>query len=345
MNGRLYDPVISRFFSPDKFVANSSFTQDFNRYSYARNNPLHYTDPSGEFMKYIVWGAHYLFTGLENMLNGVANPWKDAKQQAVGFVNGVNNALRLPIYQNDNFNVNAGVDMFGLGVSVNANYTTSGGCTVGANAGYSVMGGWFVNGGFSQQVGDWSAGAGIGVGNNYWGWNAQVGHKYCSIGYGQTYYGNAIGPDGIPNKQRTGTFSVNTPWSTFRMENDFWGDKYDRWRTSAIELSFGPFVLGKNVYSNAPGDGRDEKYKSRLWGKTGKRYTYADGKIYSSPAWIGLRDGNMITRIGVNHPGVQDLTQNGWHLLIGSPLLYTPYGGYFSPYVYIGYYNPFSLYP
>jgi len=48
MNGRLYDPVIARFFSPDKYVANSSFTQDFNRYTYARNNPLMYTDPDGE---------------------------------------------------------------------------------------------------------------------------------------------------------------------------------------------------------------------------------------------------------------------------------------------------------
>jgi len=50
MNARLYDPVIGRFFSPDKYVANSSFTQDFNRYTYARNNPLMYTDPSGEFL-------------------------------------------------------------------------------------------------------------------------------------------------------------------------------------------------------------------------------------------------------------------------------------------------------
>jgi len=48
MNGRLYDPVIGRFFSPDKYVANSSFTQDFNRYSYCRNNPLKYVDPSGQ---------------------------------------------------------------------------------------------------------------------------------------------------------------------------------------------------------------------------------------------------------------------------------------------------------
>jgi RHS repeat-associated protein len=38
MNGRLYDPVIARFFSPDKYVANSSFTQDFNRYSYDRKD-------------------------------------------------------------------------------------------------------------------------------------------------------------------------------------------------------------------------------------------------------------------------------------------------------------------
>jgi len=53
MNGRLYDPVIARFFSPDKYVANSSFTQDFNRYTYARNNPLMYTDPSGEFLWWI----------------------------------------------------------------------------------------------------------------------------------------------------------------------------------------------------------------------------------------------------------------------------------------------------
>jgi len=50
MNGRLYDPVIARFFSPDKYVMNSSFTQDFNRYTYARNNPLKYTDPSGDYI-------------------------------------------------------------------------------------------------------------------------------------------------------------------------------------------------------------------------------------------------------------------------------------------------------
>ena len=50
MNGRLYDPVIARFFSPDNFVQAPEFTQSYNRYSYCLNNPLQYTDPSGEEM-------------------------------------------------------------------------------------------------------------------------------------------------------------------------------------------------------------------------------------------------------------------------------------------------------
>lgn len=48
MNGRLYDPVLGRFFSPDNYVQLPNFTQSYNRYSYCLNNPLKYTDPSGE---------------------------------------------------------------------------------------------------------------------------------------------------------------------------------------------------------------------------------------------------------------------------------------------------------
>lgn len=48
MNGRLYDPVLGRFLSPDNFVQTPDFSQNYNRYSYCLNNPLKYTDPSGE---------------------------------------------------------------------------------------------------------------------------------------------------------------------------------------------------------------------------------------------------------------------------------------------------------
>jgi len=48
MNGRLYDPVLGRFLSPDKYVQAPYNSQNYNRYTYCLNNPLKYTDPSGE---------------------------------------------------------------------------------------------------------------------------------------------------------------------------------------------------------------------------------------------------------------------------------------------------------
>lgn len=47
MNGRLYDPVTSSMLSPDNNIQTPDFTQNFNRYAYCLNNPLMYTDPSG----------------------------------------------------------------------------------------------------------------------------------------------------------------------------------------------------------------------------------------------------------------------------------------------------------
>ena len=48
MNGRVYDPVMSTFLSPDNYIQAPDFSQSFNRYAYCLNNPLKYTDPSGE---------------------------------------------------------------------------------------------------------------------------------------------------------------------------------------------------------------------------------------------------------------------------------------------------------
>ncbi len=48
MDGRVYDPAIGRFLSPDNYVQLPENSQSFNRYSYCINNPLKYTDPSGQ---------------------------------------------------------------------------------------------------------------------------------------------------------------------------------------------------------------------------------------------------------------------------------------------------------
>jgi RHS repeat-associated protein len=47
MKGRMYDPKLSRFLTADPIVANPLNGQSFNAYSYALNNPLRYTDPTG----------------------------------------------------------------------------------------------------------------------------------------------------------------------------------------------------------------------------------------------------------------------------------------------------------
>jgi len=52
MNGRMYDAGLCRFLSPDPYVQMPDYTQNFNRYSYCLNNPLIYTDPSGEFFAF-----------------------------------------------------------------------------------------------------------------------------------------------------------------------------------------------------------------------------------------------------------------------------------------------------
>jgi len=44
---RFYSPKLGRFLSADSMVPNAANPQAFNRYSYVRNNPLRYTDPSG----------------------------------------------------------------------------------------------------------------------------------------------------------------------------------------------------------------------------------------------------------------------------------------------------------
>ncbi len=65
MNACLYDPYVGRFLSPDPYVQLPDFSQNFNRYSYCLNNPLSFTDPTGE----IVW----FIPAIAAVIGGVAN--------------------------------------------------------------------------------------------------------------------------------------------------------------------------------------------------------------------------------------------------------------------------------
>ncbi|MFY1614306.1 RHS repeat domain-containing protein [Macellibacteroides fermentans] len=96
MNARLYDPAVGRFLSPDPYVQMTDFSQNYNRFSYAMNNPLVYIDKDGEILLFIVGGAligSYIGASIKG---GSFNPtkWQGAWWQgalwggAIGAVSG-----------------------------------------------------------------------------------------------------------------------------------------------------------------------------------------------------------------------------------------------------------------
>ena len=98
MNGRVYDPVLGRFLSPDPYVQMPGFTQSFNRYSYCLNNPLIFTDPSGEAVWMLwpaSWAGNWVLGGLDKWLNG-----KQSFKQSFSLKNN-------PIVNGSNYNISA----------------------------------------------------------------------------------------------------------------------------------------------------------------------------------------------------------------------------------------------
>jgi RHS repeat-associated protein len=103
-NARYYDPQIGQFISPDTIVPDPALLIDYNRYLYARGNPIKYNDPTG----HCVWdgcileavlaaaligatansAGSYIGQGIENLQQGASlqdsfNPDKINKQELV----------------------------------------------------------------------------------------------------------------------------------------------------------------------------------------------------------------------------------------------------------------------
>ena len=96
MNGRMYDPNLGRFLSPDNYIQSPGNPQNYNRYSYCLNNPLKYTDPSGEKWSYKQWllaSVGLGFIPIESVAAVVSTAIGTASNAAVfGFVNGLWNS-------------------------------------------------------------------------------------------------------------------------------------------------------------------------------------------------------------------------------------------------------------
>lgn len=154
MKGRLYDPVIGRFFSPDNFVQLPDFTQNYNRYSYCLNNPLTYVDPSGEFFWIpIVVGA---------VIGGVVNLGVKASQgQINSWVDGL--------------------AAFGIGAVAGAVGAFTGGVAFAAAGGAVAGAGGFLAGAASGMVGTAFASPIQSIGNSmYFGDPMMTGKQYLT---------------------------------------------------------------------------------------------------------------------------------------------------------------------
>jgi RHS repeat-associated protein len=122
MNGRMYDPLISSMLNADPDIQDTKNTQNYNRYSYALNNPLKYTDLTGDDWVKVNDGTGYAgYIWNANSSSGSATAyWTNKNGQAMYgdpsgnlwlIKNGVNIlAQSAPIVANSNQSIKYGGD-------------------------------------------------------------------------------------------------------------------------------------------------------------------------------------------------------------------------------------------
>lgn len=81
MNARLYDPILSRFISPDPAMQTPFMLNGFNCYTYGMNNPLAYIDQDGEIGVLAIIGIAAAVGGIIN----VAVNWDAIKAEGDGW--------------------------------------------------------------------------------------------------------------------------------------------------------------------------------------------------------------------------------------------------------------------
>lgn len=313
MNGRMYDPNLGRMLSPDNFVQAPDFTQSYNRYSYAWNNPLKFTDPDGNYT-ILALGLFILGSSMDHVFNmgyyehdNIGDAFKAGFNDAYNAYNQINSVASVSVYQDDHWNASVGLSLGGLGATASVTYTT-GDWSIGASLSASYT--------TNPVSGNSGIGTAAGGGVSYYDDKNNIGFSFGFVGYGGVSENQALWTGGF----RTGDFSLT-------MSNDAWvsGDKF---RTGGVELSVGQASLGMSLYTTEPplgeykselGKSENSKFQS-MWDRFGKNDnphgTYSSGSRVFAGLYFGYRSINSVSRIGVDAPWVQDFFQNGIHKYI-----------------------------
>ena len=368
MNARCYDPVVGKLISPDNYVSNPFATQAYNRYSYANNNPLLFTDPDGNFPWFVplIFGAVNL--GCDLLANnGKMTIGEIALSFGTGAVGGVlaasgaggiatvggaflsagvsqlNRFLpQIPVYQSDGFSLSIspmiafGSHGFSAGASINA-VASIGDVTLGASYGFGSNSGMNDLGGIGgpSSFSNWGVSGGASINSTYYGasWST---NKFTSGNTNQS-----VGAIGL----QIGDFGI-------RLDEDFIWDKGDRFRTGGlfatykinndVTLAFGASMITGDATDRGQRDGRVMPFgnkKSGTWDNC-------------SETMPGLRGGNMFGGViyknqaylvGNNSEKRLHDVQNAIHDHVGTPYFenmgynkrsYGFYGSYMQNYLF-----------
>lgn len=186
MNGRLYDPKLHRFLQPDNFVQDIYNTQNYNRYGYCYNNPLKYTDPTGELIDAIVIGAAVGLASyfVSTVLNGQAVTLKGALTAT--FVGAISGA------------VTCGIGEWTKTISTFALKATTQALAHGVFQGVlsGVQGGGFWTGFASGSLSSLASSMYAGVGADNAGWHGLAGCSALNTETGMIIFGSVMGGAG-----------------------------------------------------------------------------------------------------------------------------------------------------
>ena len=259
MNGRLYDPVIARFFSPDNFVQVPDFTQSYNRYSYCLNNPLQYVDPSGEKMEW--WQQLLVGLGLDFLTGGAIS--------MTAATLGTSVALS---------STDIGYEMQKLVSPVAFKFSYGFGSRnhIGFDASFGLGGAldyrW--HGGISYYFGNNTYG-------KYNGWEFRDGaeirlHGVASISgtrFTAGEYSQITNKITIGNARKNISYENDQLFGIGKVLGKYNADGGDRWRSAAVQFHYGIFSANLNMFTGDPGlverDRSDENWFHEYYSSEG----------------------------------------------------------------------------
>jgi RHS repeat-associated protein len=183
MNGRLYDPSLGRFLSPDANIQFVADLQSYNRYTYVENNPLRYTDPTGYWLSDV---GNWFAKTFSNPLTDVELAFSLAICAGSGvgcFIVGLEFAV-LNAAVAIGSGAGAGSTILNAAIGLGVGIATGG--LVNALGGNALVG--LVAGSVSAAVTTGIANAISSDGRYFWGWN-MLGAAVLSAAQGAATYG------------------------------------------------------------------------------------------------------------------------------------------------------------